>query len=100
MPWSAAVLGQLVNQVADVVQQGRHDQLVARARLLGVIGGLQRVLQLRDRLADVGGVSLGGEQFANLVDDVHGRAASRRCVACERNTAAPTLVSRATPARA
>ena len=35
------------------------------------MGRLQGVLQLRDGLAHVGGVSLGGEQIANLVDDVH-----------------------------
>ena len=65
------VFGRLGDQVADVVQQGGHDQFVARAFVLGVISGLQRVLQLRDWLADVGVVAAGGEQLANLVDDVH-----------------------------
>ena len=70
MPWSAASSGILGDQVADVVQQRRHDLRVAGPPRLGVIGRLQRVLQLRDRLAHVGRVPLGGEQFADFVDDV------------------------------
>ena len=83
------VLGQLVNQVADIVQQGRHHQRVGRAGRLGVMGRLQGVLQLRNRLADISGVPLGGEQLANLVDDVH--VGTRRCIL--KKKAAATLVS-------
>ena len=61
-------LALVVDEVAEVVQEGRDDQLVAGAVLFGQVSRLQRVLKLRDRLAGVHAVALGGEQPFDVVE--------------------------------
>ena len=51
------ILGQIVQQVADVVQEGGGNQRGPRPGLFRGPGGLQGVLRLADRFADVGGVA-------------------------------------------
>ena len=55
-------------QVADVVQQRRRDERGRRAGRLGPGAGLQQVRRDGDRLAQVVGRSLGGEQFRDRID--------------------------------
>ena len=61
-------LGVGAAQVADVVQQRRRDERGRRAGRLGSRAGLQQVLRDGDRLAQVVGRSLGGEQFRDRID--------------------------------
>ena len=56
----------VVQQVSQVMQQRCRDQRRRGARVLGTHRGLQRVLQLRDRLAGVGAAALAGEQDADV----------------------------------
>ena len=58
------VLRQVVDQVSDIVQQGRCDQRRARAVPLGAQRALQRVLELRDALA-IGLAAAAGEGRGN-----------------------------------
>src|SRR5450755_1566241 len=97
------VLRHIMQQVADIVQQCSDHQPCGRAFALRVIGGLQRVLQLRDRLAEIRGAPLSFEDFNNAIADLHGcytpcATATRRWPI--NSSAAAPLESNATPASA
>ncbi len=62
------VFREVVDQVSDVVKQARHDQGVGGPLAFGEVGDLQGVLQLRDRLAEVGRIAPRLEQAE---DDFH-----------------------------
>ena len=64
----AVRLGVGAAQVADVVQQRRRDERGRCACRLGAGAGLQQVRRDGDRLAQVVGRSLGGEQFRDRID--------------------------------
>ena len=51
--------------MADVVQEGGDDLLVAAVVLSGIVGRLKGVLELRDPLAVVLGLSGGAEEVEN-----------------------------------
>jgi hypothetical protein len=57
-----------ISRWPEVVQQRGRDQRIARARLLGEPRALQRVLQLRHRLARVGDPAAFGEQAGDLCE--------------------------------
>ena len=65
------IVAEVVEQVADVMQQGRHDQGVGRPVEHGEVRGLERVLGLRDRLAEVGVMAPGLEQPEDLFHSMH-----------------------------
>jgi hypothetical protein len=60
-----------VDQVADVVEEGRGDERVAGALGLRQHRRLQRMGELRYRLAAVHGSTLGRVERDQLVDDRH-----------------------------
>ena len=68
------VVGASVEQVADVVQQRGRDLFGAVAGLLGQGGGLQGVLGLADRLAEVGRLTVPGEEVQKVVDHGYEKA--------------------------
>src|SRR5262245_12537301 len=72
------VLRQVMNQMADIVQQGRRDQRWRRACALRAQRALQGVLKLRDALA-ISVVAVAREGRADLVQRAHS-AASRALV--------------------
>ncbi|MCY1306207.1 hypothetical protein D9M70_560560 [compost metagenome] len=59
---------EVVQQVAQVVQQGGGDQRAVRPLLLGQVRGLQRMFELRDRLAVVLRMALGLEEADDVGD--------------------------------
>ena len=61
-------LAQVVQQVAEIVQQGGGDERVARAFGLAERRALQRVLQLGHRLAGVLLVAALGEQALDVFE--------------------------------
>jgi hypothetical protein len=79
---------EIVDQVADVMQQCRADQGGIGAVRFGQRGALQRVLQLAHPLTAVIGVAISLEPFENLVDCVH-RQHSRR----HQNSASNSSIS-------
>jgi hypothetical protein len=64
------VLGQVVDEVAVVVQERGRDEARRGAVLLGRLGGLEHVLRHRDGLAEVGPRALLAEDAEDLVDHV------------------------------
>ena len=54
------------------MQQAGGDELVARVALLGEVGRLQRVLELRHRLAAVLGAAVAGEEQLDVFEGQHG----------------------------
>src|SRR5262249_11540401 len=67
----SGVLAQGVQQVADVVKQRGGDEGRRGGIALGRRCRLQRVFQLRDRLAEVGGAAALAEQLLNSWHDTH-----------------------------
>jgi hypothetical protein len=63
------VVGQVMQQMSDVVQQGRRHERRTGAGLAGEMGGLQSVLALRDRLAAIAGAAALAKHSQNLLDD-------------------------------
>src|SRR5262245_31068692 len=98
------VLRQLMKQVSDVMKQRGGDQSVGRAFLFCLKRRLQRVFELRDRLAKVGIAAPQRVQHYDFVSYAHVASISilvftdRRCSI--RSTAAARLDSNATPASA
>ena len=77
-------VAQIVQQMAQVVQQRCRHQRVAGTGLFGQVGGLQRVFQLGNGFAAVLFVATAGKQLFNVVDgeghgflEVERRAISR-----------------------
>jgi hypothetical protein len=68
--------GDRASEVPDVVQQRRGDQRRPRPGLLGQRGRLQHVLGLSDRLAQVVGSALAGEQ---VLENCHWIVCRHRC---------------------
>ena len=66
-----AHLGQTVQQVSDIVQEGSDNQFVGGAGGLGQVRGLQGVLRLGHLLAEVGALAPVGEHLQNAIDDFH-----------------------------
>ena len=52
-PLIRGVVGQVMQQVSDVMQQGRDDQRRSRARLAGEMSRLKSVVTLADRFAAI-----------------------------------------------
>ncbi len=83
------VFGQIVQHMADIMQQGRHDQRLWRTIAFGEDRALQRMLELADALAIAFMAALrkGGADFIQRV--FRGRAhaaASARLVVPRFNT--------------
>src|SRR5262245_24691346 len=93
-----------MQQVSDVMEKRGGDQRVGRAFLFCLKRRLQRVFELRHRLAEVGVAAPPREQLNDFVDYAHAVSISilvftkRRCPI--RNSAAARLDSNATPASA
>src|SRR6185369_464828 len=66
-------LALVVEEMAEVVQQARSDERVTGVALLGQVRGLQRVLELRHRLAAVLLAAVASEQQLDVRDRQHAR---------------------------
>jgi len=64
-------LALVVQQVPQVMQQAGRDEGIVRARLLGQVRRLQRVLELRDRLAAVLAGAMAGKERFDVVEAEH-----------------------------
>jgi hypothetical protein len=67
-PGLGAILGQVVQQVADIMEQGRGDQRAFGSRLFGGPAGLERMLGLADRFADIGGIAALAKQLEDFIN--------------------------------
>ncbi len=70
-PTVGKVLVLPVEQVPDIVQEGRHDKGVNCTLLVGKIGCLERVLHLRYSLAVVGDRTAPRKEIHDFVNDYH-----------------------------
>ncbi len=84
-------------EMADVVQERGRDERVMSAHPLGKMRGLEHVRSLGDRLAQVLGCSLAGEQVSDLPDRVGVRHDRPRLViaeSCQRGASWPATTRR------
>jgi hypothetical protein len=65
------ILRQAMQKVTNIVQQRRGDQVLRRALLFRQVSGLQCVLLLGDRLAQISRFALGFKQVNDAIDDGH-----------------------------
>ena len=78
-------LALVIEEMAEVVQQAGGDELVAGVALLGEVRRLQRVLELRHRLAAVLLGAVAREQLLDVSEAQHGACRPRgRCVGSRR----------------
>ena len=65
------VVGNHLQQVADIVQQGRNDQRVRRMCHRGLVSGLQAVFGHGNRFTVICGIAAAGKQLPQFLDHVH-----------------------------